>query len=580
MKKRGESGFALLLVFLMAAAIAITLYMQIPRVAFQSQRQKEQLLIERGEQYQRAIQLFFRANNRYPGELKDLEDFNHRRFLRHKFVDPMTGKNEWRLVHVNNGVLTDSLLNKKKPGDPNQQADPNANSYVGVQPSIGAQPNAQPTVNPALARRRPSEGGAAAPTIGPDGQPVAPGQTGIGAAFPGQPQAQPYPGFPGQPGGGVPFPGTPVPGQVQAPAFPGVPSFPGQVPGRTPVDQQQSQPNQTFPGQVQAQPFPGAQPTPFGGQPNPGTPGGFNPTGQLPGRISTFQTPGGQAAPSQAPTSSYVGSGGSYVGSSQPYVGGGSYVGSQSGQQPPPPAPIPANPGNFNPNPGNFNPVNSNPVGTNPANPLPFANPSLPSNLPTPQPGTPNAPGFPAQGAGANMIGNLLTTPNPAANPATANAQPMGQQIGGGIAGIASKSENPAIMVYNDRTNYNEWEFIFDPTKQQGLAGLTGGAAIGTPAANLGTPAGSLGTPAGVGQPGLTPVTAGPSPASPFGTPAAGFGPGQTSPFGGINPGISPGSNLSAPAGPGTVPVSGIPGQPGAQQGNQSKPNNLRLGRP
>src|SRR5579864_3870791 len=117
----------------MAATIAITLYMQIPRVAFQAQRQKEQLLIERGEQYKRAIQVFFRTNNRYPAEIKDLENFNNRRFLRHKFIDPMTGKDDWRLVHINNGVLTDSVLNKKKPGDANQAAASTSGQYVGEQ---------------------------------------------------------------------------------------------------------------------------------------------------------------------------------------------------------------------------------------------------------------------------------------------------------------------------------------------------------------------------------------------------------------------------------------------------------------
>ena len=58
MRHGHESGFALLLVFLMAAIIAISLYMEIPRVAFETQRQKEQLLMERGEQYKRAIKLF------------------------------------------------------------------------------------------------------------------------------------------------------------------------------------------------------------------------------------------------------------------------------------------------------------------------------------------------------------------------------------------------------------------------------------------------------------------------------------------------------------------------------------------
>ena len=126
-----ESGFAMLLVFLMAAFIAISLYMQIPRVAFQAERQKEQLLIERGEQYKRAIQLFVRTNGRYPGKIEDLENFNNRRFLRHRFVDPMTGSTEWRLIHINGGVFTDSIVNKGKPVQ--QTGSGSANNFVGEQ---------------------------------------------------------------------------------------------------------------------------------------------------------------------------------------------------------------------------------------------------------------------------------------------------------------------------------------------------------------------------------------------------------------------------------------------------------------
>ncbi len=46
----------------MAAVIGITMYMEIPRVAFDTQRQKEQMLIERGEQYKIAIRRFIQAN--------------------------------------------------------------------------------------------------------------------------------------------------------------------------------------------------------------------------------------------------------------------------------------------------------------------------------------------------------------------------------------------------------------------------------------------------------------------------------------------------------------------------------------
>jgi len=53
-RRRREAGMALLLVFLMAAIIGIMLFLELPRVAFDAQRQKEQLLIERGQQYQLA----------------------------------------------------------------------------------------------------------------------------------------------------------------------------------------------------------------------------------------------------------------------------------------------------------------------------------------------------------------------------------------------------------------------------------------------------------------------------------------------------------------------------------------------
>ena len=69
-RRSSESGFALLLIFAMAAALALMLYVAMPRVAFEAQRDKEQLLIERGEQYQRAIQLYFRKFKQYPASIE------------------------------------------------------------------------------------------------------------------------------------------------------------------------------------------------------------------------------------------------------------------------------------------------------------------------------------------------------------------------------------------------------------------------------------------------------------------------------------------------------------------------------
>src|SRR5439155_19904202 len=92
----------------------------------------------------------------------------------------------------------------------------------------------------------------------------------------------------------------------------------------------------------------------------------------------------------------------------------------------------------------------------------------------------------PAAGMGPNtptdaqkMITDLLTRPRPGGLPTQAG-QAQGQTIGGGIAGVASSADAEGIKVYNERTNYKEWEFIYDFTKDRGPVGAQGG--IGTPA--------------------------------------------------------------------------------------------------
>ena len=159
----------MLLVFLMAAMIAIALYRELPRVAFEAQRAKEQFLIERGEQYKRAIQLFVRKMNRYPATIEELENTNNIRFLRKRYIDPMTGKDKWRLIHINGGVLTDSIIQKNKPGQ-DQQQPANTNTFIAEGPMLGASndPNQQ-QINPAMRRRASDD----RPVITPDA-PAAP----------------------------------------------------------------------------------------------------------------------------------------------------------------------------------------------------------------------------------------------------------------------------------------------------------------------------------------------------------------------------------------------------------------------
>jgi len=107
----GKSGFALLTLLFTAAVIAVQLAITLPRVAMEAQRIREEKLIYRGEQYRRAIQLYYRKHQKYPQRLDDLEDTNGVRFLRRRYKDPLTDENEWRLVHMgHDGRFKDSRI--------------------------------------------------------------------------------------------------------------------------------------------------------------------------------------------------------------------------------------------------------------------------------------------------------------------------------------------------------------------------------------------------------------------------------------------------------------------------------------
>ncbi len=296
--RKSESGYALLLVLLMAAIIAINLYMEAPRIAFQAQRQKEQMLMERGEQYKRAIGLFLRTNKntRWPATIEELESYNNRRFLRHRYIDPMTGKDEWRLVHISNGVLTDSVTNKKKD---DQQDHLSKNGSVAELAGIaGLDSTGQPGVN-AANRRRASEGGS---QVGPDGQPIPGGApqpiAGSPGAFPpGSTGATLPPGVSGATGptaiNGVAGGANPFGGAAGIAGLLGIPTAPTGATGNSsaPVSYGMGSGIAAVGGGTPSQPqVPGAPPGGFAAGGFGGLPGGF---GGQPGAV-----PGANGQPS------------------------------------------------------------------------------------------------------------------------------------------------------------------------------------------------------------------------------------------------------------------------------------------
>jgi hypothetical protein len=369
-----ERGFAVLMVFMMAATVCIYLYIQMPRVAFEAQRAKEEMLIERGEQYKRAIQLFVRHNKTYPSKIEDLENFNGKRYLRRRYKDPMTGKEEWRAIHVGpGGVLLDSKVYKPKAGAEKAEKK-SENTFISEGPSMAApEPGATQAGAAAVLRTRPSD------------RPGAPGAL------------------------GAPVPGMP-PGMTANPAEPALNTPPSPF---LPVGQATAAPVQEIPGQ----PSPGQAP-----------PGQFVPA--APGQSPPMPVPPGQFVPGAPGLPVQTAPG-------QPFVPGMPGVTPQQFRGAAV-APAPAQPGPSFVIPGAV---------TSP--PVPGA--QAPQQL---------APGA-APNPALEMIQRLLTTPRPGGQPGAAS-QPAGQTIGGGIAGFASTYDAEGIKVYRERTNYTEWEFIYD----------------------------------------------------------------------------------------------------------------------
>jgi len=95
----GEAGFLLLAVVVMVALVLIALAVAAPIVAKDLRRDKEVESEHRSEQYVRAIRLYYKKTHAYPPSMEALEKTNNVRYLRQKYVDPLTGKADWRVIH-------------------------------------------------------------------------------------------------------------------------------------------------------------------------------------------------------------------------------------------------------------------------------------------------------------------------------------------------------------------------------------------------------------------------------------------------------------------------------------------------
>ena len=96
--KPSEEGYILVAVMFMIALLIISMAVALPKVAADIQRDRELETYHRGMQYRRAIQLYFKKFQRYPPNMEALIKTNEIRFLRKKYIDPTTGKDDWKPI--------------------------------------------------------------------------------------------------------------------------------------------------------------------------------------------------------------------------------------------------------------------------------------------------------------------------------------------------------------------------------------------------------------------------------------------------------------------------------------------------
>jgi hypothetical protein len=103
----GDEGYLLVGAIVAIFLVLLALSVAAPKVARQLEHERELEAQHRGNDYVRAIRVFYRKNgNRYPTSVEQLENTNNQRFLRQKWIDPLTGKDDWRIIHVGENKTT------------------------------------------------------------------------------------------------------------------------------------------------------------------------------------------------------------------------------------------------------------------------------------------------------------------------------------------------------------------------------------------------------------------------------------------------------------------------------------------
>jgi hypothetical protein len=104
-RRREQGGYAYLMAWFMVVALIMASEVAMENILTTGRRQREEELIWRGQQFVRAIRLYYRKTGHYPSTLDDLKKgMPELHFLRYAaYKDPMKSDDEraWRFIYVN-----------------------------------------------------------------------------------------------------------------------------------------------------------------------------------------------------------------------------------------------------------------------------------------------------------------------------------------------------------------------------------------------------------------------------------------------------------------------------------------------
>lgn len=114
--KLNERGFTLAGALTILAILAIFWALTLPLWARIKQRDKEEELIFRGNEYVEAIGRYHQKYGTYPPDLETLQKL---KFIRKLYVDPMTKTGKWKVLHPDSLVQTGAAGMINTPGGSN-----------------------------------------------------------------------------------------------------------------------------------------------------------------------------------------------------------------------------------------------------------------------------------------------------------------------------------------------------------------------------------------------------------------------------------------------------------------------------